>query len=85
MLSCKDMTKLISDSLEAKISVRRRMELWLHIMMCRMCRRFRSNILELRRRVRDLKALLDQADTVSIPMPSATKARLEEVINRQLG
>ncbi len=85
MLNCKDMTKLISDSLEGKLSVRQRMELWLHIMMCGMCRRFRSNIIELRKRVRESKAFLDQADTVSSPMPSATKARFEDAIKRQLG
>lgn len=85
MLNCKDMTKLISDSMERKISVRQRMELWLHIMMCGMCRRFRSNIIELRKRVRGSKSLLDQADITPAPLPPATKARLEEVIKRQLG
>ncbi len=85
MLNCKDMTKLISDSLEGKISVRQRMELWLHIMMCGMCRRFRSNIIELRKRVRGSKVLLDRVDTALAPLPPATKARLEEVIKRQLG
>ena len=85
MLNCKDMTKLISDSLERKISVRQRMELWLHIMMCGMCRRFRSNIIELRKRVRGSKGLLDQADLAPSPLPPATKARLEEAVKRQLG
>ena len=85
MLNCKDMTKLISDSLERKISVRQRMELWLHIMMCGMCRRFRSNIIELRKRVRRSKTLLDQYDADAAPMPLATKARLEDAIKRQLG
>ena len=85
MLNCKDMTKLISDSLERKMSFRQRMELWLHIMMCGMCRRFRSNIIELRKRVCGSKALLDQAEATASPMPPAAKARLEEVIKRQLG
>lgn len=85
MLNCKDMTKLISDSLERKISVRQRMELWLHIMMCGMCRRFRSNIIELRKRVSVSKGLLDQADIASAALPPATKARLEEAVKRQLG
>lgn len=78
------MTKLISDSLERELSVRHRIEFWLHIMMCRMCRRFRSNIIELRKRVRDSKALLDQTEAISTVMPRATKARLEEVIKQQL-
>jgi hypothetical protein len=79
------MTKLISDSLEERVSVRQCMELWLHIMMCGMCRRFRSNIIELRKRVRGSKGFLDQADTAPAPLPPATKARLEEVIKRQRG
>jgi hypothetical protein len=79
------MTKLISDSLERRISVRQRVELSLHIMMCSLCRRFRTNIIELRKRVRGSKALLDQADAVPAAMPPATKARLEEAIKGQLG
>jgi hypothetical protein len=85
MLNCKDMTKLISDSLDGKISVRQRMELWLHILMCDMCRLFRSNIIELRKRVRGSKALLEQSETDASTMPLATQARLEEAIKRQLG
>jgi len=84
MLNCKDMTKLISDSLERKISFRQRMELRLHIMMCGMCRRFRTNIIELRKRVRGSKFLLDQAEVTAARMPQAAKARLEEAIKRQL-
>lgn len=85
MLNCKDITKLISDSLEGNISVRQRMELWLHITMCDMCRRFRSNIFELRKRVRGSKGFLDQADIAPNPLPPATKARLEDAVKRQLG
>jgi len=85
MLNCKDMTKLISDSLERKISFRQHMELWLHIMMCGMCRRFRSNIIELRKRVRGSKTLWDRQETTSTPMLPAAKSRLEAAIKRQLG
>ncbi len=49
MLNCKGMTKLISDSLDRKITLRQKMELWLHIMMCRFCRRFRSNAITLKK------------------------------------
>lgn len=84
-MNCKDMTKLISDSLETKISVRRQFELWLHIIMCGMCRRFRSNIIMLRQRVRNSKASLDQVAIPPSSMPPAAMARLEEAVKRQLG
>ncbi len=85
MLNCKDMTKLISDSLERKISLRQRMELWMHIMMCGMCRRFRTNIIALRRRVRGARSLLKESEIPNTPLPPATKTRLEEAVKRQLG
>ncbi len=49
MLNCKDMTKLISDSLEHQVPFRRRMEMRLHIMMCTLCRNFRENAMLLRK------------------------------------
>lgn len=84
MPSCRDMTKLISDSLDKKLSVRNRLGLWFHIMMCGMCRRFRSNIITIRKRVRESKSELDPSDAVSVPLPPATKARLEDIIQRRL-
>lgn len=85
MLSCREMTKLISDSLESKLSIRQRMELWFHIMMCGMCRRFRANIIELRKRLRGSKARLEQIEEITTPLPQATKSRLEAAIKQQLG
>ena len=91
MLNCKDMTKLISDSLERKITLRERMELWMHIMMCGMCRRFRSNALALRRRVRgtalpseDYQAAGPYTNS-SETLSSSAKERIATTIKQQLG
>lgn len=91
MLNCKDMTKLISDSLERKITLRQRMELWMHVMMCGMCRRFRSNSIALRRRVRGttFPSKANQAagpkTNSSEPLSSSAKERIATAIKRQLG
>lgn len=84
MLNCKDATRLISDSLETKLSVRQRMGLLFHIVLCGMCRRFRSNITKLRIRIRKSRGQLSQINVGSTPMPPETKTRLEEVIKRHL-
>lgn len=42
MLNCKDLTHLVSESFERKLSIRERLNLWLHISMCGTCRRFRQ-------------------------------------------
>ncbi len=91
MLNCKDMTKLISDSLERKITLRERMELWLHIMMCGMCRKFRRNAIALRMLVRrehiSKEKLADSAAVVpdSQTLSSSAKERISSAIRQQLG
>ncbi len=61
MLNCKDMTRLISDSLDRKISLRQRLELWMHIAMCGMCRAFRANVIALRKIIRETETPPDPA------------------------
>lgn len=44
MMSCKQMTHLISQGLDRELSRRERMTLSLHLMMCRGCTNFRDNM-----------------------------------------
>jgi hypothetical protein len=90
MLNCKDMTKLISDSLDRKISITQRLELWAHIMMCGVCRRFRANAIALRNKIRQAKAecegtgLVSESLEVATPLPHDAKQRLASVIQEEL-
>lgn len=40
MLRCKDIAKLLSDSLEKELPWRQRVEIRLHLMICYVCRRY---------------------------------------------
>lgn len=89
MLNCKDMTKVISDSLDRKISLRQRLELWMHITMCGLCRRFRSNTLAIRKKVRETSAQPSDKVVASEPkdasLPPAARKRIAAAIQKQLG
>ena len=91
MLSCKDMTKLISDSLESKITLLQRMELRLHIMMCGMCRKFRRNAIALSMLVRRDNISSGSLANSAIVSPdsetlsSSAKERISSAIRQQLG
>lgn len=52
--SCREVTKLISQSLERQLNWRERLELWFHASLCRMCNAFRSNVATLRRTMQTL-------------------------------
>ena len=75
MLNCKDMTKLISDALDGNATLPQRMELWMHITLCGMCRRFRSNALAIRRKVRETGSEL-------IEVPGAGAERADASLSR---
>ena len=54
MLTCKEISKLVSESLDRKLPLRQRMVVRLHLMMCSMCRAYEDQTLLLRKAVRTL-------------------------------
>ena len=54
MLTCKEVTHLVSESLERSLSVKERLRLRLHFLVCAGCRNFRSQMTLLRQACRRL-------------------------------
>ncbi len=48
MLTCREISKWVSESLDRKLPLHLRVEVRLHLMMCRMCRRYRRQTVALR-------------------------------------
>jgi predicted anti-sigma-YlaC factor YlaD len=48
MLTCKDVSRLVSESLEHPLPLHQRMGVQLHLMMCSMCRVYKRQMLLLR-------------------------------------
>ena len=53
-LNCRDATRLVSESMDRELSGLERLGLSLHLFTCRLCKRYRSQLLLLRRAVREL-------------------------------
>lgn len=49
MLTCKETTELVSKEVDDGLSLKERLDMGLHIMMCGACRNYRSNVRFLRR------------------------------------
>ncbi len=53
MLHCREISKLVSDSMERELSFRQRMNVWMHLAMCRLCSGFARQVRLLRRAAHD--------------------------------
>ncbi len=48
MLTCREVTKLVSESMESRLSWRKRVGMRIHFMMCVSCSRYRQQIILIR-------------------------------------
>ena len=56
MLSCKDVTKLLSESMDASLPIGKRIGVRLHLLICKFCARYERQLLLIRETVRRLAA-----------------------------
>ncbi len=54
MLTCKEVAQLLSDSLDRKLPLSQRVSLRIHLLMCKLCPRFREHILFLKKTLHQL-------------------------------
>jgi hypothetical protein len=83
MLSCKDITRLVSEGLDRQLPLRQRIGVRLHLFLCRFCARFRSHLLFLRRAVRQHRHALEEAGPAEGPVLSpAARERMKRLLQQ---
>ncbi|QDV15235.1 hypothetical protein CA51_51480 [Rosistilla oblonga] len=81
MLSCKEISKLVSESLETKLTLRQRVELWMHLRLCRLCAAFRRDVDTLHLRTQQHVEELDSDRSVAKAKLSAgARQRIKQAI-----
>ena len=83
MLSCKQASQLLSQSLDRRLSWRERMGLRLHLMVCDVCRRFGRQIAIMRRAIRLMVRRAEEDTQVRIPVD--VKGRIAKAIESERG
>ena len=78
MLSCKDASQIISQSLDRQLTVRERFALKLHLLICKYCKQFSQQIVAIRVALKLASSAIENDD--SIKMPSEAKKRLLQSI-----
>ena len=57
MLSCKDVTRLLSESMDHSLPLGKRVGVRFHLLICRFCARYKRQLLLIRETVRRLAAM----------------------------
>ncbi|HEB56359.1 MAG TPA: zf-HC2 domain-containing protein [Gammaproteobacteria bacterium] len=78
MLTCKQATELASKSLDKKLSFRQRIELRLHLLMCRQCRNYLAQLHILRRAARQMARSVEKGQQ---QLSSEARKRIRNNIN----
>jgi hypothetical protein len=68
MLSCKDVTRLLSEAMDHSLPLGKRIGVRLHILMCKFCARYERQLLLIRETVRHLAATVE----MPLEMPGET-------------
>ena len=84
MLNCRQATRLISQSLDAKIPWHQRLEMKVHLLYCVWCRRYAAQLKFLRRATRELppEALDAAPQKLSSEEKEQMNARFQESLKK---
>ena len=78
MLSCKQASQIISQSLDRSLTMRERFALKLHLLICKYCKRFSQQIQTLRVAMKQMISSIENDNTIE--MPSTVKERIANTV-----
>ncbi len=78
MLSCKNASQIISQSLDRPLTIRERFALQLHLLICKYCKRFSQQLQTLRVNLKLTASAIENDDTII--MPASAKQRITDLI-----
>ena len=80
MPSCREISRVVSESFDRNLPLRRRMAMWMHLLMCGHCSRFRKELLAIRRAVRNGRGPEITEDEAA--MPNTARERIKRTLQR---
>ena len=84
MLNCKQVSQLVSESIDKKLPLMTRMNLWMHLSMCGLCKGFRKTILRVHSEAKAYAADIenDKADS-DVQLTADARNRIQQRLDRE--
>jgi len=81
MLNCHDVSKLVSESLDRKLSLWQRLNLWMHLSMCGLCWGFRKSLVHIHKEARHHAEEVERdAVDPEIKLPDESRERMKRLL-----
>ena len=81
MLSCKDVTRLLSEAMDRSLPLGKRIGVRLHLLICTFCARYERQLLQIRKTVR---RLVEMEETAGGPLGEPLSEGAKERIRKSL-
>jgi len=81
MFSCKEVTQMVSESMDRDLPRYQRIGIWIHLMMCKSCSRYRQQLMSLRRVLRS-EGLHDEDSEPCAKLPPDARERIKRSLHR---
>jgi hypothetical protein len=66
MFNCKAVSQIVSESMDRVLPIHHRMLIWMHLMMCKYCARFKRQLLLMREVCRSEEIMPDESDETRV-------------------
>lgn len=73
MLKCKDISQLVSRSLDSKLSLRERFGLKMHLFICKNCMRFSQQLQKLNVSIANMQKSVENDTNIKLPLKAKNK------------
>ena len=83
MFSCKEVTRMVSESMDRDLSRYRRIGIWIHLMMCKFCSRYKQQLISLRKALRS-EGLHDENSEPHAKLSPDARERIKRSLHRQI-
>lgn len=85
MLTCKEVTQLISESMDRDLPVWQRISMRFHLLMCKFCSRYEKQLLFIRKAIRRLTHIIEHdSSQPTPPLSSEARERIKLILKQQL-
>lgn len=83
MFSCKEVTQMVSESMDRDLPRYQRIGIWIHLMMCKFCSRYKQQLMSLRKVLRS-QALHDENNEPHAKLPPDARERMKRALLKNM-